>query len=582
MSVNIPGVISIIIFYVLILAVGIWAGKKKGKGGEDGSESEDVMLAGRSIGLFVGVFTMTATWVGGGYINGTAESLYTTGLIGCQAPIGYALSLVIGGIFFATKMRQQGYVTMLDPFQDTLGDRMGGLLFLPALCGELFWSAAILSALGATLSVIIEIENSTAVILSACIAIFYTFFGGLYAVAYTDVIQLFCIFIGLWICIPFAIVNPAVKTLDPGVTNWIGTLTFRGSGAYLDTFLLLIFGGVPWQVYFQRVLSSKTAYRAQILSYVAAGGCVIMAIPPVIIGVIAKGTVWNETTYNKDAPADTTMILPLVLQHLTPVAVSFFGLGAVSAAVMSSADSSVLSASSMFARNIYKLMIRQNASEKEVIYVMRGGVIVVGVLATCLALTIHSIYGLWYLSSDLVYVILFPQLVCVVHFNKYCNTYGSLFAYIIGLLLRALGGESILRLPAVIHYPWYDKVDGQLFPFRTFAMLMSFASLLGVSAFSKWIFTNGHLPPSYDIFRCVVNIADDRIRMQEPAEGEMSILNTSSVPTYTETGGRENPALAVTPEPQEYKANDYMKIENKNFINDVHINNKEGIAQSRL
>jgi Na+/proline symporter len=38
---------------------------------------------------------------------------------------------------------------------------------------------------------------NTSVVLSACIAIFYTLIGGLYSVAYTDVIQLFCIFIGL-------------------------------------------------------------------------------------------------------------------------------------------------------------------------------------------------------------------------------------------------------------------------------------------------------------------------------------------------------------------------------------------------
>ena len=54
------------------------------------------------------------------------------------------------------------------------------------------------------------------------------------------------------------------------------------------------------------------------------------------------------------------MILPIVLQHLCPPFVSFFGLGAVSAAVMSSADSSILSASSMFARNIYQLAFRQS------------------------------------------------------------------------------------------------------------------------------------------------------------------------------------------------------------------------------
>lgn len=54
--INIAGVVSITLFYLLILGVGIWAGRKK----EEGNDSEEeVMLAGRSIGLFVGIFTMT-------------------------------------------------------------------------------------------------------------------------------------------------------------------------------------------------------------------------------------------------------------------------------------------------------------------------------------------------------------------------------------------------------------------------------------------------------------------------------------------------------------------------------------------
>ena len=44
---------------------------------------------------------------------------------------------------------------MLDPLQDAYGSRMGGLLFLPALCGEVFWSAGILAALGKVLTVYI-------------------------------------------------------------------------------------------------------------------------------------------------------------------------------------------------------------------------------------------------------------------------------------------------------------------------------------------------------------------------------------------------------------------------------------------
>lgn len=68
------------------------------------------------------------------------------------------------------------------------------------------------------------------------------------------------------------------------------------------------------------------------------------------------------TDYNDTIPIPPEkqkLILPLVLQYLTPTFVSFFGLGAISAAVMSSADSSVLSASSMYARNVWKLVFRQ-------------------------------------------------------------------------------------------------------------------------------------------------------------------------------------------------------------------------------
>ncbi|RWS29227.1 high-affinity choline transporter 1-like protein, partial [Leptotrombidium deliense] len=353
-----------------------------------------------------------------------------------------------------------------------------------------------------------------------------------------------------WLCIPFSLNHPAVKSMSMDIHDWFGVLPSRQIGQYLDCGLLLILGGVPWQVYFQRVLSTKTAFKAQILSYVAAFGCIIMAIPPMIIGAVGRVTAWNETDFTGPYPLDKnhqSLILPMVLQYLTPPFVQFVGLGAVSAAVMSSSDSSLLSASSMFARNVYKLMIRQNASEHEVVWVMRGAIVVVGCVATAMALTVQSIYGLWYLSSDLVYVILFPQLVCVVYCKKHCNTYGSLAAYIVGLFLRALGGEDIIGIPAIIKYPYYSETDGQLFPFRTFAMLSSFATLLGVSTLSIWLFESGTLPPNFDIFHCVVNIPEDIIKVQEPQEGELSTLNTSVPKTYlaSEMNGRVNPALVT-------------------------------------
>lgn len=54
-DINIVGLVAIIVFYLLILFVGLWAARRRKEG------EEEAMLAGRSIGLFVGTFTMTGT-----------------------------------------------------------------------------------------------------------------------------------------------------------------------------------------------------------------------------------------------------------------------------------------------------------------------------------------------------------------------------------------------------------------------------------------------------------------------------------------------------------------------------------------
>lgn len=145
------------------------------------------------------------------------------------------------------------------------------------------------------------------------------------------------------------------------------------------------------------------------------------------------------------------------------------------------------------------------ASEMEIIWVMRVGIGVVGILSTVMALTIPSIYGLWSMCSDLVYVILFPQLLMVVHFKDYCNTYGSLAAYIVAFVVRLSGGEPMMGLPAFIHYPGYvEAEEKQLFPFRTMAMLFSLSTLIGVSYATKKKFLDGSWAPGYDVFRSVI------------------------------------------------------------------------------
>ncbi|GLH08680.1 High-affinity choline transporter 1 [Gryllus bimaculatus] len=449
MAVYVEGVVGILVFYVAVLGVGIWAGTKQKNSGE-----EEVMLAGRSLGLTVGVITMIATWVGGGYINGTAEALFSTGLVWCQVPVGYSLSLLFGVLLFVKQMRRAEYVTMLDPFQRKYGSRVGGLMFVPAVCGDLFWVGAIFNALGSSLVVILGLDSTTSVIVSAVFAASYTMVGGLYSVTYTDVLQLACIVFGLVLSAPFAYHHSAVNHETVKKVDWIGTIERKDLAEWIDSMLLLIFGGIPWQGYFQRILSMRTVRQAQVLSVFAMFGCFFMAFPPALFGVVAKSTNWTEVEgFGREiTDDDKAIILPLTLRYLTPGWVSFFGLGAISAAVMSSADSSILSSSSMFSRNIYKLAIR-------------------------------------------------PKLLLVTHWEG-ANTYGCLFSFVAGIVLRLLGGEPGLGIPAAIKYPWYDEeAQVQKFPFRTLTMLCALAAHLLCSWGTRQLFQRRLLPDSWDFLQ---------------------------------------------------------------------------------
>ncbi|XP_069680631.1 high-affinity choline transporter 1-like [Periplaneta americana] len=491
MAVFIWGAVGIAVFYVAMLGVGIWAGTKQKNHSE-----EEVMLAGRSIGVVVGVLTLTATWVGGAYINGTAEAIFTTGLVWCLVPLGYSVSIILGQLLFVKKMRAARYITMLDPFQKKYGSRVGGLLFLPALFGDVFWVASILNALGSSLVVILEIDEIISVSVSALFAASYTLVGGFYSISYTDVLQLFLIVIGLVLSVPFAYYNTAVESNALSTTNWLGELKTSDIGEWVDTLLLLMFGGIPWQGYMQRIFSMKTTKAVQGLSIFTFFSVLAMAIPPAMVGIIAKNTDWvNVEGFARNVTTeDGNLILPLVLRYLTPNWVSLIGLGAISAAVMSSADASILACSSMFSRNIYKLTFRPKASEREVLWTLRIAVLVTASISAAIALTVGSVYYLSYLCSDLVYVILFPQLLLVVHWPHGVNTYGCISSFIVGFLLRVLGGEHGLGIPPAIKFPNFDEATGiQKFPFRTLCMLCAIATHMLVSMMARLLFENRYL-----------------------------------------------------------------------------------------
>ena len=480
------GYLAAAFFYCVMFFLGLAAAKKSNH------QTNEMLLAGRSLPLGMALLTMTATWVGGGFINGTAESVYSSGIAWAQAPWGYALSLIVGGLLFARPMRRRNYTTMLDPLEDRFGQKMAGLLYLPALLGEIFWTAAILTALGTTFGLILEIDFNSSIIISAAIAIAYTSIGGLRAVAMTDVFQLAILILGLYITLPYVIPDDGLTAVWQRYESQLGATAVPwpsrdwGDAYYLwwDNALLLIFGGIPWHVYFQRVLSSKTESIAQWLSFGAGGLCLVAALPAVLIGMVCATTDWSAL--GLDGPESSAVALPYVLKHLAPPLVAIIGLGSLAAAVMSSVDSSILSASSMGAWNVYRPFFSGDRQSVGLHVVVRRLIWIVGITATLIALRIQSVYALWFLCSDFVYCILFPQLVTAL-FDRRANVIGSLCGFVVAATLRSGGGEHVLGIPTWLPYPMVGADDVVNFPFRTNSMLAGLFTIMVVSRLTETI-----------------------------------------------------------------------------------------------
>ena len=166
---------------------------------------------------------------------------------------------------------------------------------------------------------ILHIDTDLSIIISAVIAVCYTLVGGLLSVAYTDVFQIAFMAFGLLLALPFALTNPNVDSIDFSVTDWGGEVQSHLWGEWIDIWMLLLLGGVPWQAYFQRVLSTKSSSRAVYLSYGGAVIALLFAVPAVLFGAVAKATDWSATEWGH-APTgnETALVLPLCLQYLTP------------------------------------------------------------------------------------------------------------------------------------------------------------------------------------------------------------------------------------------------------------------------
>jgi len=385
-------------------------------------------------------------------------------------------------------MRRHGFTTLIDPFEARFGARWAVVLSLPAMLAEMFWSAELLVALGSTFGVVLEIDLATAILMSALVVTVYTMAGGMWAVAYTDAFQLGLVGIGLAAAVPVALASvggvgaawAAYQGARPDAAWWLPPASASGPlwtrqaiVSWWDVSLMLMLGGIPWNCYFQRVLSCRTPADAVRHSLVAGLLTMAMTVPPLLLGLVAFAYPWPPELAARLAtqPADA---VPLIFTHVVPPVIGLFGLAAIVGAVTSSFSASILSAGSMFSWNTCTRLFSPELSFGRMKLLLRLTIAALGVGAVWMALEVQSVQALWFFTSDLVFVLLFPQLVCAL-FDRRANLPGSITAFAVSLLLRLGGGEPLFGIPALIAYPdWL--------PFKT---LSAGAGLLLVPAVSR-------------------------------------------------------------------------------------------------
>ncbi len=418
---------AIIIYLAITVAVGAWASRLV-------KSSNDFVLAGRSLPLFLSASALFATWFGSETMFGASSVFLEEGLQGViEDPFGGALCLVLFGMFYLRPMYRMGVLTIGDVFRKIFGKQVeffSTVFMVPIYFG---YVAAQLVALGLVFGTVTDLTLLEGIIISAGIVVIYTFMGGMWAVSITDFIQTTMIVIGLvWVTVMIAREAGGVNEIlsrapagsfqffpDAGFTSWVN---------YLGAWIILGLGSIPSQDIYQRVMASKSEKVAVQSTYLAGGFYLSFGLLPLFIALGAKVLYPELYLENKQ------MLLPsMVLAHGgLPVQIIFFG--ALISAIMSTASSGLLAPAALISENLIRPLFAGKLKDKQLLWILRTNVFVVALIATYMASRDSNIYELVAGASILLLVSLFAPLTAGLYWKK-ASKMGAILSMVIGMMV---------------------------------------------------------------------------------------------------------------------------------------------------
>jgi len=355
----------------------------------------DYILGGRKLNSWVTALSSQASDMSGWLLLGLPGYAYLAGMEAIWIGIGLAVGTYLNWKFVAKKFRQYTQVagdaiTIPVYFENRFRDDTHALRIISAILILVFfllYTSSGLVAGGKLFNTVFEIPYQQALLIGALVIISYTFLGGFMAVCWTDFFQGMLMVCAI-VLVPAAAIKgiggygstvDLIQSIDPQLLNpWTAL-----AGGAIPLISNLAWGlgyfGMPHiLVRFMAIESPDKVKQARLIAMV---WVVISLIFAVVVGLVGRAYLHPEFL---GAGGSETIFMVLVNSLFTPVIAGIL-LAAILAAIMSTADSQLLVAASAFTEDIYRIVMKKDASEKELVWLGRLAVIAISSIAYMIA-----------------------------------------------------------------------------------------------------------------------------------------------------------------------------------------------------
>jgi SSS family solute:Na+ symporter len=351
--------IAVIAFLALSLIVGTLTSRLVRK------SSRRYMIAGKSLPLFFVGTMLAAQSIDGNSSLGNVSLVYQFGFwAGAAIPIGLGVCLVLTGAFYAKKLNKMALLTLPDFYYRRYGNGAEGISGILMMISFIVLVAGNFAASGFILSTVLGIDFFWAMLIAAIVVLIYTYAGGLFSSAYTDIFQIYLAIGAFWAAFIFFAAGfsginfgTILGSAPPGYLDLSG-LTDIGNGALINWagIMALGLGDIVALDFMERVFAAKDGRTAQRGALMGAALTFLTVVPTSMMGIVALYLLPNLTD-------PFTAYPELAIDHM-PFAIGVSLLMGVLGASMSTANGGLLAISSVMSRNIIQRDILKRMLKK--------------------------------------------------------------------------------------------------------------------------------------------------------------------------------------------------------------------------